>query len=112
VEIMPKKSKGNAFVTLIGVLAMGLVSTPALYAAENDCSALMKSLSKTGEVPAIVINPADETVKIISTRASVRKPSKPGAKGIPRRVVTGNRPNQNPRRRQSRNPSRSQRRSR
>jgi hypothetical protein len=68
VEIMPKKSKGNAVVTLIGVLAMGLVSIPALYAAENDCSALMKSLSKTGEVPAIVINPVDETVKIISTR--------------------------------------------
>ena len=67
-EIMPKKSKGNAVVTLIGVLAMGLVSTPGLYAAENDCSALMKSLSKTGEVPAIVINPADETVKIISIR--------------------------------------------
>jgi len=37
-------------------------------AAENDCDALLRALAETGEAPAIVINPADETVKIATSR--------------------------------------------
>lgn len=50
--------------------SLGLLSPISLAAAENDCDTLLGSLSKTGEVPAIIINPADETVKIFTTKGS------------------------------------------
>lgn len=39
-------------------------------AAENDCDTLLGSIAKTGEVPAIIINPVDETVKIVTSKGS------------------------------------------
>ncbi len=64
-----KKFKGNAAVTFIAVLVLGLLSVPGLTAQENDCDALMKSLSQ-GEIPAIIINSADETVKFVTSRGA------------------------------------------
>ncbi|MDA1091128.1 MAG: hypothetical protein O3A85_12555, partial [Proteobacteria bacterium] len=53
---------------IIIVWSLGMsLSAPA---AENGCDTLLAQIAKTGEVPAIIINPVDETVKVFSTKGS------------------------------------------
>ncbi|NQV85193.1 MAG: hypothetical protein HQ494_15385, partial [Rhodospirillales bacterium] len=70
VEILcgAKKFKGNVANSLIGVVALGWVLLPRLEAAEISCDALMEALSGSREIPGFIINPADETVRIRTSK--------------------------------------------
>ncbi|MBC8339766.1 MAG: hypothetical protein ISR51_07210 [Rhodospirillales bacterium] len=57
---------------LLGISALG--TGPALFAAEVGCETLMEWIAKSGEIPKISINPADETVKIITSRGTCSEP--------------------------------------
>lgn len=69
---------------VLGSLAMAWLA----QAAESDCDTLLGTIARTGEVPAIIINPADETVKIATSEGicsesidswSKREPISPGS---------------------------------
>lgn len=75
-EFAPGRSVAIMAGMIVSSLAVFLLlgaSSPALFpalAAEGDCDIVLGQIANTGEVPAIVINPADETVKIVTSKGS------------------------------------------
>lgn len=65
---MEKPNKTHT-ASLLRVLALGLLMAPGLEAQEKNCDALMSALSR-GEMPLIVTNPADGTVKTVTSQGA------------------------------------------
>ncbi len=91
----PIKPACGRAAAIVCLFVFPVLSLGSPMAAENDCDALMKSLSGSGEIPAIVIDPTNATVKIVTSKGvctesieawSKREPLKAG-KSPPKKPV-------------------------
>jgi len=66
--------KRIAFLLIVTATLAGLSLQRGALAAEIDCGVLLESLSKTGELPIIKINPADASVTVGTSRGTCSEP--------------------------------------
>lgn len=68
---MPAKSNAIAVIAVVlAVLLLGRFGATLAQAAEMDCDTLIGKLKESGEFPKISINPADETVGVVTSEGS------------------------------------------
>jgi len=64
-----RRSPAMVLASACALALMGMLLSSPLTAA-NSCDAVLGAIVNTGEVPAIVINPVDETVKVITSKGT------------------------------------------